>query len=513
METTIQLYSGNDIRPIDRIEFGILSNNEIRSRSALDSEGIGIETPELYENNEPKKGGLVDPRMGTTDSSVDCATCNFNSTYCPGHSSHISLAEPVFHMGYLPYVKVILDIFCPRCSKPLIGKDNEDFKRAIKSKRGVARALEISKIVKSVKYCQKENYGCGTPVPQIKLDVNKNSQIITVIAEHTVDTKEEGQKENGKRKVQLNLSAANIYNIFKNINDDDFRLVGFNPERGRPETLLVSTMFVPPVTVRSSAKGDFLGGAMREDDLTHVLGAIVKANIKALKQKESSGPNAMKYMESHTNLLQIKVAHFYDIKKISKSNTINGGKPFRSLVPRLTGKHGRIRGNLQGKRGDFTARSVITSDPNIDFNELGVPLHIAMIVTYPEIVGPSNIDELTKLVKRGRDEYPGANFVFPMSMKRQGFKGKILPIDLRYRKEKIRLRYGDIVERHIQTGDVVLFNRQPTLHMLSMMCHKVKVIKDPTLMTFRMSVSTTAPYNADFDGDLTKSCRQQVAAC
>jgi DNA-directed RNA polymerase II subunit RPB1 len=140
---------------------------------------------------------------------------------------------------------------------------------------------------------------------------------------------------------------------------------------------------------------------------------------------------------------------------------------------------------------DFSARTVITSDPTIDINQLGVPIKIAMNLTFPEIVTPNNIEKMLKLVRNGRDVYPGANFVFPASNLVPG--QKILPLDLRYRKEKVDLRYGDIVERHLVDGDIVLLNRQPTLHKQSMMGHVIKVINNPLLNTFRLSVAVTKP--------------------
>ena len=149
-----------------------------------------------------------------------------------------------------------------------------------------------------------------------------------------------------------------------------------------------------------------------------------------------------------------------------------------------------------GKRVNFSARTVITSDPTININELRVPIKIATNLTIPEVVTPQNIEHLGQLVKNGRDKYPGANFVFPISNIELG--RKVLPIDLRYRKEKVELRFGDIVERHIIDGDIVLLNRQPTLHKLSMMGHRVRILP---YSTFRLNLSVTTPYNADFDGD------------
>ena len=198
-------------------------------------------------------------------------------------------------------------------------------------------------------------------------------------------------------------------------------------------------------------------------------------------------------------LIQYNVTTYFDNKaiKLPKSDQ-KASKPLTSVSERLKGKTGRIRGNLMGKRVDFSARTVITSDPNLGLDELGVPVKIAMNVTFPEVVTSYNIDSLTKLVRNGRDIYPGANFVVPYSNIERGINTKI---DLRYRKKTVKLHFGDVVERHLIEGDPVLFNRQPTLHKMSMMCHRVKVIKDENICTFRINVNVTAPYNADFDGD------------
>jgi DNA-directed RNA polymerase II subunit RPB1 len=499
MDTSIQLYQGN-VKEIDRIELGVLSAEEIESRSALDENSVGIETPELYEKNEPKKGGLNDPRMGTSDSSVDCATCGFESTYCPGHTGHIKLAEPVFHVGFLSHFKTFLGLFCLRCSKLLINTKTEEIKNILKNKKGSARVSALFKMADKVKYCNKDGLGCGTPVPKVRIEVNKSKQEINVVAEYDMDEKEENSEKAKKR--THNLTAREIYDIFYNISNEDVDLIGYESKKSRPESFIISTLLVPAITVRTSAKGDFLGGKLVEDDITHFLASIVKANNKAIKQKEATGPNVSKYLKTHVQFLQIKVASMLNIKSISNTNLVNG-KQVKSLMPRLGGKEGHIRNNLMGKRGDFSARTVITPDPNIDFDQIGVPLYIAKKVSYPEIVGTHNYEELTRLCKNGPKNYPGANFVIPMSINKKINKSnqKILRIDLRYRKEPVKLQYGDIVERHLQTGDSVLLNRMPTLHKVSMMRHRVKVVNDPNLLTFRLALSPTEAYNADFDGD------------
>ena len=152
--------------------------------------------------------------------------------------------------------------------------------------------------------------------------------------------------------------------------------------------------------------------------------------------------------------------------------------------------------DIDSKRTDYSARTVITPDPTLSINELGIPIAVAKNITFPEIVTPYNIDYLHKLVRNGRDVHPGANFVIPVST---GEMSK-LPIDLRFRKEKIELRYGDVVERHMKNGDIVLLNRQPTLHKQSMMGHRARIIDNPDYCTFRLNPNVVAPYNADFDG-------------
>jgi DNA-directed RNA polymerase II subunit RPB1 len=147
-----------------------------------------------------------------------------------------------------------------------------------------------------------------------------------------------------------------------------------------------------------------------------------------------------------------------------------------------------------GKRVNFSGRTVISPDPSLSMNQLRVPIKIANNLTFPEIVTPYNIEYLSGLVKNGTDIYPGANYVIPANE-------ELPPIYLKYAKEKVNLQYGDTVERHIIDGDIILFNRQPTLHKLSMMAHRVQVVRNPLINTFGFSLCNTKPYNADFDGD------------
>lgn len=494
----------DSINQIDRIEFDVLPNSKIKSMSAL-GEGPGIEIPDLYDSNEPKKGGLIDSRLGTGSNDLLCATCSLNTTYCIGHFGHIDLAEVVFHIGYLPFVTKILSCICPRCSKLLIYKNEDEMIDLVKMRSGKERMSYIRQISKNITYCQNPNMGCGAQIPKIKTEIKKSSSAINIIAEIEHDGKDEGE---GKKKARYILTPEIVYDILKNISDEDCRILGMNPERSRPEDMVHKVFPVPPVQMRPSARGDFMGGTSMEDDLTHKLADIVKANLRIIKNKENQNENNSKYNPDHAHLLQYHCATYIENDSISLLKAEQKGKPFKSLASRLKGKSGRVRGNLMGKRGDHSGRTVITSDPTIGNNYLGVPVKIAMNLTFPEVVTPNNIEKINQLVRNGRDVYPGANFVFPVSKLTPG--KRLSPIDLRYRKEGTELHYGDVVERHLVDEDIVLLNRQPTLHKQSMMGHRIKVINNPHLLTLRLSVSSCTPYNADFDGDFilfpTASC-------
>lgn len=489
MDTEIYSYDNDLIQKIRSIEFNIWGNDEIARISAIGENTPGIDIPDLYDNQEPKRGGLIDPRMGTTADDIDCASCGLNNIYCVGHFGHITLAEPVFHMGYLTYVKKILSCVCLRCSKLLIYKNEKEIAEMLKNKSGKARLAETRNIVKNVTYCQKANYGCGAAVSKIRSEIKKYGEI-TLYSETNLTNipKEEGVVGETRKKNRQSLTPDLVYDILKNISDTDCMIMGLDPKKSRPELMVHKIFPVPPVPVRPSVKADFIGSGTMEDDLTHKLADIIKANIRIAKHKESE--NAAKFGQDHLHLLQYHIATYQDSDlNIPKSE--QKGKVTRSLGPRLKGKDGRIRGNLEGKRVDFSSRSVITSDPTISINQLGVPVKVAMNLTFPEVVTPQNIEWLSKLVRNGRDVYPGANFIFPISTLKLG--QRVLPIDLRFKKEKSELRFGDIVERHLINDDIVLLNRQPTLHKQSMMGHRVKIIDDPKLLTFRLNVAVTTP--------------------
>ena len=499
MSINPEFYS-EEIKKIDKIEFSIFKNKDVKLYSAVSNDPFGINLAESYESFEPKKGGLVDLRLGTCDIYLPCSTCGQNNNDCPGHFGHTELASPVFHIGFLPHLKNILQCICLKCSNILVEKTDSHFKKAL-LKKSEHRFKEIKLLTKSVNYC----FHCGVPVPTIKREI-KESGTIKIMIERDVnneDNKESTDNQFGIKKIKESLSPRDCYDILRNVSDNDCYLLGFNPQVQRLEDLIITIFPIPPVILRPTAKVDFMSSATLEDGLTKKISDIIVTNkrVRQLMEKETISNDTSTFNQDFFNLLQYHVATYFDNESVSlpKTEFKTGGRLIKSISARIKGKAGRVRSNLMGKRVNFSARSVITSDPYIDIDQVGISKKIAMELTIPEEVTPFNIKYLTRLIKNGKEVYPGANFVLRLNY-RDG-KPEVQHIYLKYRKKDIRLKLGDVVERHSIDGDYVLFNRQPTLHKPSMMGHKIQVIDNDELNTFRMNVSVCKPYNADFDGD------------
>ena len=284
------------------------------------------------------------------------------------------------------------------------------------------------------------------------------------------------------------LTPEECHDVFSRISDENARILGLDPVFARPEWLIWTVLPVGPPHIRPSVAFDSLTRA--QDDITHCYASIVKAN-DALRQAKSSsaGPTIV---QSHEKLLQYYCACLIDNQIAGQPQASQrSGKPLKTIRERLVGKYGRVRGNLMGKRVDFSSRSVITADPCISIEQVGVPRSIARTLTIPERVHRFNKAKLQQLVENGPDTHPGARYIIHSDGSRHDLRFVAATSDL-------QLQEGWIVERHLRDGDYVLFNRQPTLHKMSIMCHRAKVLD---YSTFSMNLTCTTPYNADFDGD------------
>ncbi len=456
------------------IQFSILSPEEIRKGSVAE-----ITSKEAYLGNKPVINGLFDPRMGVLEPGLICPTDGLDYMQTPGYFGHIELARPVFYIQYLSTIQKVLRCVCFKCSKLLISK--EKYKQALKM-QNQHRWKYVSELCKGIRRCGEDTEdGCGCLQPK-KI---KKEGMSSLLAEWPNSYATEGDDNTT---IVIPLTPELVLKIFKRISDEDVTFMGFSPIWSRPDWMVCQVLAVPPPAVRPSVKHD--AQQRSEDDLTHILVSIVKSNKTLLEKIQNNAPENI--INDWSIVLQYHVASLVD-NKLPGANPAaqRSGRPYKSIKDRLNGKGGRMRGNLMAKRVDFSARSVITADPNISIRELGIPMKIAKNITKPIVVNRVNKSFLTKLVQNGPDVWPGAKI-----LERQNGQN----ITLRYLDRKsIVLEDGDIVHRHMMDGDAILFNRQPTLHRMSMMCHIAKIMKQGD--TFRMNVADTKPYNADFDGD------------
>ena len=469
-------------RNVRRVQFGILSPDEIRRMSVTNPP---IEHPELMEGGKPKERGLMDPRQGPADRNSRCKTCAGSYIDCPGHFGHIELTKPVYHVAFLAKTLKVLRCVCFHCSKLLVDPSEPKVVEAMKKSKGQNRRRMdfVFDLCKGVKTCKgndsneemneltmKNSGGCGRPQPKYR----RSGLELTIEWKELLDeTQEKKQK----------LSAERVLSIFKSIPDSVCSILGMDPRHARPDWMILTALPVPPMCVRPSVL--VFGTARSQDDLTYNLANILKAN-RTLREDEQRGA-ASHIFDEHLQYLQYHCATLIDNDMPGMPQSCHkSGRPLKSIKARLKGKEGRIRGNLMGKRVDFSGRTVITPDPNLAIDQVGVPRTIAQNLTVPEIVTPFNIGWLQELIRRNAAKY----IIWDTGDR----------IDLRFhpKPSDLHLQSGYIVERHMMDDDLVVFNRQPTLHKMSMMSHRVKVLP---WSTFRLNLSVTSPYNADFDGD------------
>jgi DNA-directed RNA polymerase III subunit RPC1 len=284
------------------------------------------------------------------------------------------------------------------------------------------------------------------------------------------------------------LTPLKVYNIFQRIPDEDTIFFDMNNDNSRPVDILVHSVLVPPVSIRPTVQVGY--NVTNEDDLTIKIKDIIELN-KKIKISINEGYNTGKLIEDWY-LLQCTHTQYINSEASGLPKNLLGNKPVRAICQRLKGKHGRFRGNLSGKRVDFTGRTVISPDPNLMIDQVGVPELMAKNLTFPQRVNSININYLRKLILNGPENHPGANYVEQLNSNK---------ISLQYtNRKKVAedLKIGDIVERHLMDNDIILFNRQPSLHRLSIMAFRVKVLPWRTL---RFNECACTPFNADFDGD------------
>lgn len=467
---------------IKGVQFGLLSPEEIEAASvAL------IHTEDAFEGPNPRPGGLFDLRMGTVDKNP-CQTCHLPLQTCVGHVGHIILAKPVFHPGFLPWVVDVLRCVCPFCYRLLVDKRDPRYRKVLRTENPEARIKLLLKLVKEQKVCRfliegERDDGCGNEMPVIKI-VDR----LKVQFEFPRPYTSFGDKS------KVYVSAERIRGILQRISEEDLKPLGCDPKLARPEWMVLTHLVCLPPCARPSNTS--CAAARAEDDLTHKLTFILRTNSHLWKRIRAGA--AASEVATLTAMVQYHVANYLDADSIGQSQAVQRmGRPMKGIAQKWKGKEGRIRGNLTGKRLDFSGRTVLSPDPNLSIVEVGIPKSMAMTMTFPEYVNRLNIGMLQEMVNNGPsgngqgNRYrTGANYLIFPDGKR---------IDLRFAREEDKvLSEGIIVERHMKDADIVIVNRQPSLHRFSMMAHKVRVMPYSTV---RLPLPAMPPYNSDCDGD------------
>ncbi|KAF2198820.1 beta and beta-prime subunits of DNA dependent RNA-polymerase [Delitschia confertaspora ATCC 74209] len=499
---------------IKQIQFGILSPQEIVNQAVLEVSDRNVY--DLGPSRNLTSNGPMDRRMGTSTKGTKCATCDLDLKECNGHFGHIKLALPAFHVGYLRNIIEILACICKDCSRILLEEPSR--RRMLKQTRrpymdntqkvGVLKKVaEEAKKRRSCPHCGAVNGSvrkvAGHPlkIVHIKYDAYNRSTSKTKKPppgkeefDASFEVMKSGNPEMDRhfKKAMDDMHPLRVLNLFKKISAQDCELLGMVPEDARPEMLIWEYVPVPPVSIRPSVVQD--AGAT-EDDITNKIGDICQiSNI--IRAGLARGQPLQNIMEQW-DFLQLQIAMYInsDVPGLQQQGL---AKSMRGFCQRLKGKGGRFRQNLSGKRVDFSGRTVIGPDPNLGVDEVAVPKRVAVNLTYPEKVSRYNIKKLRRCIERGNLRHPGANYI----IKKNGRKVSLAVLSQSgsHKLEKVakELEIGDIVERHLEDGDIVLFNRQPSLHKLSILSHRAKI---RPWRTFRLNECACNPYNADFDGD------------
>jgi len=455
---------------IGSIQFGIWNPDEIKKYSIKN-----ITFSQIGNKLRPSIDELNSEKFGVLEKNQLCSVDESNLINCPGYFGHVELTKPVYNINYLSIVKKILQSINFYTSEILIDYNTVEMRSVLKEKNFSKR---INLFVKYSNKIKNDKFS-GEPLPTYKIDgTTIFIEFPTMTASRTFDYKLVQRSE---------LKPEKAYEILKKISKKNCILLGFDYYNIRPNWFILYNLPVPPIYVRPYCKKNFIQRS--EDDLTYKLCDIIKVNERLLKVIIAKKPISL--VNHYRELLAYHVSTYFDNSSLKLPiSTQTSGRPIKGIVQRLNGKFGRLRRNLMGKRVDFTGRTVITGDSYINLDELGIPKIISKKLTIPTIVHKFNIERMSTLVDSISKDLK-ANSIL---------KGYNKKIDLRYKSATsiILLKYGFIIEKHLEDGDVLILNRQPSLHKMSMMGHKIKILP---YLTFRLNLSVTTPYNADFDGD------------
>jgi DNA-directed RNA polymerase beta' subunit len=471
-------------RHVIAVDFDVFGTEEIARLAVL-----RVNNPNCFTGGQPVSGSCCDLRLGTTDARLVCKTCGQNSRTCGGHYGVIPLAYPVYHVCFLPVVLRVLRLVCYFCSELLLSAPQREALQN-QARRDRKRCLVLAgNFIKNL---------TRLVCPQCK---NQNPVYTRQgLAIHADFSNVNFSSEETRRRCLQPFTAADAKVVLMHVSPETYTLLGLRPHRTRLESLIPQVLLVPPPLIRPSttvAEGSRVRGL---DDLTMKLNEIVKVNQTT---RHTLNQERLSVVETGFSLvaqqaivdLAFHVNTFFhnDTKGGQKTSYQRSGLPFKSLTLRLKGKEGRIRGTMVGKRVNFSARSVVSPDPMIDADEIGMPLCLAQILTLPEVVTPLNCEQLRQRVRIGPYSIDGALSIIKQ---KAGHTIMLAFADCLLQAE--HLEFDDVVERPLTTGDVVLFNRQPSLHKGSIIGQRVRLMPN---LTFGVNLISSPSTNMDCDGD------------
>ena len=507
MSLSREIIYSEDVGRVQKVQFGLLSPERILKQSVCEVTKTYRSNDDVMSNN--KYNTLHDPRMGTNDRNILNPISKLSVKYDPGHFGHIVLPKPVIPSHFLPFVIKTLNLVCFRCSALRVNKNDKAIMAEIERRKGKARSAYLKDISTKITRCTM----CGAEQP---LQVTAIKNMVSGI----------GVKYGGEIKSVTVLNAENVLKIFKLITDEDCDLMGYDHMYSRPDWMVWTIFPVPPLSMRPPIK-DETTGKSEEDDLTIKLNDIIKSceELRNLmgKDKKDIGEKGdiSARINEWWNCLTYHISTYIDNDERA-GNTLSGGIPtsksrsgrhLKTIRARMKSKAGHVRQNIMGKRVDHSARTVITGDPNLSINELGVPVEIAENLAYPEAASKYNIGYLNMLLQKGKVKWIVKNKLGEKS----SLKARTINVEFLKsinNEANVAIEIGDTVWRNLQDNDIVFFNRQPTLHKMGMMAHKAVILEGKS---FRLNGSCTSPYAADFDGDemnmhvpISEACRYEL---
>ena len=395
---------------IAQIRFGLMEPKEIRQMSAVE-----VKTADTYKDDgHAYRQGLMDPHMGVIEPGLVCPTDNCKYDESPGHFGHIALELPVIHIGFVNLIKTALKATCSKCSKILLHDtpsthpsnpelSEQDYYRTrirdIIIKHGVG-STEFSKIIKEV-----EKITTGTRRGQCMHCQAMQGKIM--LDKPTTFKEKIDSQGAGKGEVERKLNPRDVREWLSAIPSEHLIFIGMDKDN-RPEWTVLKVLPVPPITVRPSITLD--SGDRSEDDLTHKLVDVLRINQRLRENRDTGAPQLI--VEDLWELLQYHITTYFDNQTSGIPPARHrSGRTLKTLTQRLKGKEGRFRSNLSGKRVNFCARSVISPDPYLGVNEVGVPKKIAKELTVPIRVTSRNREQMRQMILRGPDVHPGVNYI------------------------------------------------------------------------------------------------------